>query len=405
MSAECKPLCLIMAITVFLLSCSNKSNRLADNDFEILPGTFTAKDISLFEIAEDLEIIPISNEMPIPSIRFITWYDSVFYIAHKAQGKIYRFSQDGKYIDVLDKQGRGEGEYQYIVDFFVDSSTGNIYVSTSVNKIVVYDNNFNHLRDIKYPQKRDGSIRSLWLDGYIHIFYFNDTGKGYGWFRIDSIGNVMDSRPCVDTYKTPAYTYAIQLFYNNNKLYRYFDYNDTIYEIDSEGYRPYKIVNRTFSDGYDDVYLEGKSQADPGRNISSRRIRSIFGIGDYWMINYIKYKNSSKYKLEETVLYDYTNDISYIVNTFEPSKELPFSIGLFNDWVGSGTIYPKAILEMNGSRYILHSVAAIDFLNYVNSESFVEGIPCRPELKQKLERIADTLTIEDNPVMILLKLK
>lgn len=395
----------IIILAIILASCSRQNEKIIGENLGILPNSFTPKDLSLSEIATDIKIIPLSNDIPIPSVRFIIWNDSIFYIAYKAQGKIYRFAQDGNYIDMLDKQGRGEGEYQYIVDFFIDKSTGYIYVSTNINKIVVYDNNFNHLRDIKYPQKRDGGLRAKWLDNYIHIFYFNYTGQGYNWFKIDTLGNVLDSSPCVDTYKLPAPTFAIQLFHNNNKLYRYFDYNDTIYEIDNDGYRPYILVNRMFSDGYNDVYIEGESPYNPNSNISRRRIRSIFGIGDYWLINYQKIKNTVNYRLEETVLYDYNANVSYIVNSFEPVRGSPFSIGLFNDWVGSGSIYPRDILEINGSKYILHSTDAIKFLDFVNSEEFEKGTPQRQEIKQKMKEIADTLTIDDNPVLILLELR
>lgn len=395
----------ILILSVIPVCCSRNKDQRDKQSLAVLPDSFKQRDLSLSEIATDIEIIPVSNDVPLPGIHSVTWHDSVFYIGYLSQGKIYRFTQNGKYVDMLDKQGRGDGEYQYIVDFFVDKSTGNIYVSTNVGKIVVYDRNYNHLRDIMYPQKRDGNIRVRWLDNFIHVFYFNFTGQGYSWFRIDTLGNIMDSRPCVDTYKLPATSFAIQLFYNNNKIYRYFDYNDTIYEIDNNGYRPYVLVNRTFSDGYNDVYVEGQSRFDPNSNIPQRIIRSIFGIGDYWLINYMKTKNTLNYRLEETVLYDYKNDVSYLVNSFEPARYKPWSIGLFNDWAGSGTIYPRTILEMNESKYILHSVNAITFLDIVNSKEFKEGNPKRPEIKLKMKQIADTLTIDDNPVMILLKLR
>lgn len=46
-----------------------------------------------------------------------------------------------------------------------------------------------------------------------------------------------------------------------------------------------------------------------------------------------------------------------------------------------------------------------ELISYVDSDEFKKGVPKRPELKQQMLNIADTLTIEDNPVLLLLELK
>ena len=394
---------LIFCCKVLMCSCSEEEENLPP----VMPDHFEEIDFSLDDIATDLKVIPLSNDVPVLRSRHVEWYDERYYIGDLYNNRIYRFTSDGKYIDMLDRQGRGAEEYLYIVDFFIDERTGHIYISTNIDKIVVYNQDFEFVRNIPYPQEREAALDAKWLNGSIHLFYFNYSGEGNGWVNIDTSGQIINSRQAIDKYKLPCSEFDIQIFENNGRLYRHYNLNDTIYEIDSTGYHPYCLVGRKFSDGYNLVVDERTGgRSFHKTNDPYREFRSIYGIGDYWLINYRKIFPSAEYNvIEETVLYDYKKNKSYLINSCRSERGVPVHIGPPNDWAGWGAIFPRAYLEIDNDNYILYPMDSYRFIERTLCDDFINSDPSRPAIKQRMIDIADTLSMEDNPVMVLLKLK
>lgn len=374
-----------------------------------MPGTFQEIDFSLDDIATDLEFVLFSTEVALPYTNLVKWYDPYFYYPVRTFNKaeINRFTSDGKYVDKLSKNGRGPDEYLGIVDYFVDERMGNLYVIT--NRIVVFDKNLKYIHDIKYPAKRDGEIKVRWLNNQIHLFYFNHTGTGYDWVVMDTAGQVLESKECSETLNQVYVPMRdIQIFYNKNKLYRFHDQSDTIFQIDSTGFHPKVLLNRKFDDGYNMIKDEWNDMFRYNGKISDqphRQVESIFGIGTYWIINYIKSLPATKYHEAETVLYNIKENTFALVNSVGAKDGDSAISGLPNDWCGSGVISLEGQFQINGDSYIYDLIDSYKFLNYINSDDFKKGNPKRPKIKQKMQAIADTLTIDDNPVMMLLKLK
>lgn len=391
---------IITALSLFILiGCSHKSY----NDLELMPGEFIVKDISLDDIADDLIYIPLSNGIPVCRSFNVTWYNNSFY--YNDGKRIVRFDNEGKYIDALDNQGRGFEEYQLIVDCSIDPVNGNIYINSGIDKIVVYDKNFDFLRSIKYPVERGGIVYTRMFNNQIHFFYFNFLEDGYNWVLTDTLGNIIRKKGSVDTYKLPILMSEIQIFSNSSNLYRYFNKNDTIYEINESGYKPYRLLNRDFKDGYDLIEYPAEYNTRESEN-PYRFIRSIFGFGDYWLINYIKVKyTQANPRQEETVLYDFNNNLSYLINSTTAQKGKLTQIGLNNDWIGGGTIFPNNVLNINDTLYLLSVIEVSKLLEESKTNDFINGKPRRPEIRERFQKLIDTLQLEDNPILVLLKLK
>jgi hypothetical protein len=367
-----------------------------------MPDEFTTINFTLDSIASDLIIIPIKGDMPLYRYAYIEWFNPYFYYSSPGHGKIYRIDTIGNVVDVLDKRGRGRGEYLYLSDFFIDCP-GNIYVSNAVDKIIVYNNMFAYLYDIDLPVERDGLISIRYLNDQIHAFYFHYSGGGYSWMTFDSTGYVLDSERNFDIYKPNRVSYPTHVFENNNKLYRFLFSNDTIFEVDSTGYHPYRIINRNFKDGFNLNHdYETDFNGDPVPD-KKRVIRSIFGIGDYWLINFQKLQSSVHYRLEETVLYDYTQNKYYLVAS-DQEIDRSISVGLRNDWIGIGTFFPMNTLRSPNHKFLVSVREASKYLELTSNENFNNSHPVRPEIKRRMESIRDTLTLDDNPVMFFLKL-
>ncbi|MDZ7739617.1 MAG: hypothetical protein U5K32_11260 [Bacteroidales bacterium] len=67
--------------------------------------------------------------------------------------------------------------------------------------------------------------------------------------------------------------------------------------------------------------------------------------------------------------------------------------------------YNLVVDERTGGRSFHKTNDPYRFIERTLCDNFISSDPSRPEIKQRMLDIADTLTIEDNPVMVLLKLK
>jgi hypothetical protein len=76
--------------------------------------------------------------------------------------------------------------------------------------------------------------------------------------------------------------------------------------------------------------------------------------------------------------------------------------GIANDYYGGLCFFPQA--RINDST-LLMSFSPYNLLAYINSDTFINSTPKYPEKKKELEQLATSLDWNDNPVLMLVKLK
>lgn len=372
-----------------------------DASLVVLPDHFEEKEFSLSDIAEDLLIIPLSADYPVFRFQIVAWHDSLYY--YYSKDEIVRFDDMGAYVDVLSRAGRGPDEYLSCAVFLVHQGTGEIFIIDRF-KIQVYDKRFNHQRTIKLPGLESIDFKMGLLNEYLHIFYYGLEKDGLLWAMTDLSGNVIKDSPAVDLYES-SFLEERQVFENNGKLYRYYNKNDTIYEADSTGIRPYRLINRDFKDGFR-LITEPTQYSTRESPSPYREVRSIFGLGKYWLINFTNTHYTKRNPVEnESVLYDYNKNVYYLISKSFAIRGEQGSIGIKNDWAGFGYFLPFGELTIKSRKHLFRVYEASEYLALVNNEKFRNGLPSRPEIKARMISVADSLTNEDNPVLVLLKLK
>lgn len=400
-------------VSLFLILCFTMNCATEDNSqVKEFPVSFDDYNFSLDSIAENLLFIPLHFVEPIAQIKEIKYSDPYFYVATTdgtVKGKLSIFDKSGMTINTLNRVGQGPGEYLSIQQFFIDRNK-NIYIN-SWHKVVVFDSQLNHIRDIKWPD----NINFAEIYMYNGNIYFFQKSLGklpvYDWVVTDTLGAIIFSKP-FSSYNTVAYPppFPLIVFENNSRLFRYRSISDTIFVFNGPEYKPEYSICRNFKDGfrmYSKEEISTKVRWDRLLNELSdtklRNISGIYGAGNNWIVSYRTfYGKDIGY---ETVLLNRYTNTAKLIQRLEIVKEQQNHWGIPNDWLGYGAIKPEGVAKINHKNYIISFMDAVRLKDMVSSNGFKNAVPKRPEIKQKFQEIADTLTIEDNPVLLLLELK
>ena len=123
-----------LSVLAVLAGCSSQSG-----DYETITSADVDEEADLTEIAYDFRIHPLKCEGPLDGIGGVkSWDDGAVMLARTNDSrKILRFD-NYKLTAVLDRLGRGPGEYYFIEDFTYDKVNNSIYIENDSN-LVTYD--------------------------------------------------------------------------------------------------------------------------------------------------------------------------------------------------------------------------------------------------------------------------
>ena len=123
-----------------LISCKGSlTGDQIDDDVDVILAADVIDVADLTEIAYDFRVHRLESDGPIEGIGGIkTWGDVMFARDNNSQ-KVLRFD-NYKLTAVLNKMGRGPGEYTYVSDFTYDEA-GNILSLENDSTLVMYDAN------------------------------------------------------------------------------------------------------------------------------------------------------------------------------------------------------------------------------------------------------------------------
>jgi hypothetical protein len=74
-------------------------------------------------------------------------------------------------------------------------------------------------------------------------------------------------------------------------------------------------------------------------------------------------------------------------------------------WITAQTLKFKTLVTVDGTEYMVSWINAFELKAHVDSEAFKNLTPKYLEKKKRLEQFANSLDENDNPVLILVKLK
>jgi hypothetical protein len=379
--------------------------------------------IKLSKIVDKITYISLAGSDRGNLIREISYLDfSQKGICISDDSNCYLFKQNGDFLKKFGSLGKGAGEYTHISGLFFSEDANYIYVSSDLN-IYKYLLNGNFLKKIPLMTIKTGdgftvSIRP-WFPMSKNLFLGNIPNyigtQEYDLIVFDENGNI------IKRFKN-------YLFYNNMfNMENTWDICTSIYKY-GESYSFKKLKNDTlfrltkkldiypsyvFSFGrYSPNFKKGFSSVQDFFNeiVNYITLNSIIETKNYFFLTCDFGKYSPGFNITKTSKSGQTNTFKITTvngvysklndnaTFFKPDQYA----GFVNDIDGGMNFFPKKVIN---DSILVSWVDAYQLKVHVASEAFKKSVPKYPEKKKQLEKLANSLHENDNPVLILVKLK
>ncbi|GET22783.1 hypothetical protein JCM18694_30290 [Prolixibacter denitrificans] len=353
-----------------------------------------AQKVNLSQFASGISYIPLSTSKTnlLNSIfNVVRTQDS--YIISDFQ-HLFQFSPDGQFQGEIGHKGKGPREFIYANDFSVDQSTGLINVLGSKNIIQVYGKKGEWVKTIKIDKSYGFIMAIQCWKGNLLCSLDNSSGDNpYELLWLNSAGNVIKAFKNDYTFKKEDS--AVLVFMNEFLFYPYDGkleikgiHSDTVQTFHDGGFTPRFVFEQGQEKFTPEVRGSGKSYMNNS--------------GDYIFIG----------QLFETSNYLWTayglhQEGHFFVVGKDSDKQFSFDAktGLTDDLDGGPNFIPKRELTIDGQEYLLGWITPLELKTYVSSDDFSHAKALLPEKKRQLEALADRLNENDNPVLVLARLK
>jgi hypothetical protein len=373
---NCIIICLIIPIITF--NCSNNSNMYNDKGklINIKPNE-NIDYVLMSSIADSVSYIKLetTEECLISQITKIIYFKTNYYIIDSRQNEILCFSSDGRFRNRFNKFGKGPGEYIKIEDAFINRKTESLEVfDKGQRKILIYDLNYNFIREIKLELVRD--IIPIENGNYL-CYNYNDDSKytRTGLWEIDSNGKFTNHYFKSDKYYKILTDWNVFYYYDNN-IRVFARQNNNIYNICND------TVSNLYMYGFPDY-----------RTITDIKVGKISDEDiDFFNISCLE---SSNWLISEWGV----TATNKVLTTFynKNTDELVSASGLVNDIdfiIGDITV-PTNFTKNK----IIKNISSVNFLKQI--KEIANQVVVAPDLLQ----ISKKMKPDDNPVLQIIYLK
>jgi hypothetical protein len=380
----------LFILFVLLLSCSQKDKGF----FEFNPNSLVENEITLSEIADDVNYIPLDNSFPLGGIN--SAFNPVFkkncmYLYENEIG-IFVFSMGGKFLRKVGSYGRGPGQYLDGRNFSIDDKTETVYVHDSRNIIKIYSKTGDFQKNISL-QVYGGTIDKIEIFNSRLFVSYNlqyDDAK-YEWIILDTLGNLIKQKKRTMPIFESNYLHGGGIYIFDQKLNFWNQFIDTVFSFSPDFTCK---TNFVFIPG---EYRVPKSKIDnPLKQLPKYFIiNQIFETKKYLTIRYSFYKEKNGF-----IIIDKNNK-----ETFLSYWNYENYGSVINDLDGGVKFLPRSYLADDGREYLVELIDPYRLKAHVISNKFKSSDSKYAEKGKALLKLANNLKETDNPVLMVVRLK
>lgn len=372
--------------TLILYSCV----RHQEKHFYFNPESIKTQEVLLSEYADSIQYITLSFEVPIRNIRAIDFYNDLVFIGAGIEGMLV-FNKDGSFHKKIGNNGRGPGEYYSVNSFTIDYENGLIYLLDAGReaKVMVYSFNGDFRYEFSNVDLHGIFQKIVHLDNKLYLFEIFIAGSAtYNWVEIDLHGNVISTKKnSISNINTNATIYINPVYKFQNGIGYWNQYNDTVFRIENGK----SMARFFFAKGNFRLPTDNTSDLDKYFKV----ITILESDKNAWIIEI----NSPT---DNVIIVDKIGGLLKSAN----DKNIKTAInGLVNDVDGGLNFVPISYFKINGGEYLVGRNDAYLLKSWVASKNFKNSSPKYLKKKMELKRLANSLNENDNPVLMLVKLK
>lgn len=394
---------ILLTLIIVLFSCTQKKEL---NNIVDLTSITDPNVNNLSELGSDITYIPLQTNAGclIKKIDKLIYEGGSYFLGSinkfplaeggspffvEPRNELYRFSKNGEFICQISREGEAPSEYKRIKDFMFNESNNTIEIFSGIEvKEFSMEGIWKKKTNIEYDQVATlGHTNNQFL-GFID----NSRGQNeYSFVLIDTNGKIKNRFE--NKYK---FTSAQGIFYPAECIFYRYDgilhckelHSDTIFSFDNGTFIPKYILKQG----------EAKFTSDLRENeqyIFKNREKIIIQENSFESKNYLFYQYMWK-KRDNCLIKNKSNETQYLIDN---------EAGLVNDLDSGPNFKIQNTITVDGNEYLTSWINAFELKAHVVSNDFKNSTPKSPEKKKELEQLANSLNENDNPVLMLVKLK
>ncbi len=398
------------------ISCTSKNNgkvkqnaeaeeAITNEIREIDPRKFEDNELILTDFATDIKYIPLSDKFRMANTKALRLTsEAIYLVSDPSSGgegngheELFRFDKNGKNPVQIGKIGKGPDEYLTSQFYTVDEPGNRIYINGRLNTVLVFDTLGNYVRQFKFQNKEQRFARFELL-GKNRLFV-PDIKRGANspnlWSVIDTLGNVISSKNNTASPFETGIGPRSGTFRFSNKIFYWVDYCDTIFEISPDlTYRAACIIT---PGEHKIIHQNLPSSVDLLEKLLEFYSPHYFMETSQYVISKYNFKGKFAYVFIDKL----TNKTKVCYYKWQKNTKE----GIPNDLDGGLSFIPEEYFANRESEYLAGTIQPFQIKAHIDTDEFKNSTPLYPEKKKELELLADSLDENDNPVLMLVKLK
>lgn len=364
-----------IGILCFLgMGCAKKQNHPEIESYKI--DMEHVEEVSVYDICSHIELIPLeTHDSALLSFIYPIQYDNCYYVKQNNPQQVTVFDSVGGFKYRINNLGRGAEEYASLSDIVVNPFSQSFYLLETLDHLDQYDLNGHFQDKIRlngiteslngvFPLNRDTLVIVSGGDHFVYSFFSLSEKR--------VIARITDRMPLVGTPKP--------MFYSANQLYSYTWYDNVVYRVQDTCFVP-------------EFYL------DFGRYNNLKQDYSKFDQkfrDDNELEAFVSKFNVAIYKIQSNPNYLY-------VMLTDLTKDEP---QLRRVWYNKKT--KKSLVFEDFKERV-----SWNFFGFLTDDSFVGCISAANKeelldvglLDEKNKLVYDRIKPDDNPIMVVFKLK
>jgi len=376
--------CFIIGL-FFLTFCTQPVQKVS----VLNPETASELKITLSDLATDISYIPLSNEVPIRLINRVAVTDSFIFVGSNPSG-LLAFDHQGKLVRQIGRIGNGPGEYHHGSSFSLDRKHKRVCLLDR-NNVLEYTVDGRFTKEFSILKFGNDFQDIQCQDGLIYLFEPVSFGNAkYEWLIVDENGNeVFAKYNFIPKFKSNEGG-DCHAFSDGHMLYYMNSYNDTIFAIKGKDYQAkYLMAKGKYSPLIDEPGSQG---------------------GDFNLLDIIRTRENllMRYYLNNffwLTLFNEKEGKLIVLDKIQQINHRDEGPGIINDLDGGLPFVPKFQILMKDASCLCGYRYSYELKNAIASDAFKNSVPKLAERKKQLEKLADRLDENDNPVLMVVKLK